>query len=56
VALVGTVAAIWNAWAVASAAGRHRLATAWAIVIALAAVFFAWLCLDLGLLTTSLNY
>jgi CubicO group peptidase (beta-lactamase class C family) len=56
VALVGTVAAIWNAWAVASAAGRHRLATAWAIVIALAAVFLAWLCLDLGLLTTSLNY
>jgi hypothetical protein len=56
VALVGTVAAIWNAWAVASAAGRHRLATAWAIVIGLAAVFFAWLCLDLGLLTTSLNY
>jgi hypothetical protein len=32
------------------------VATVWAVLIALAAIFFAWLCLDLGLLTASLNY
>jgi CubicO group peptidase (beta-lactamase class C family) len=56
VAIIGTIVAIWNAWTVATAPGRHRFATFWAIVIALAAVFLAWLCLNLGLLTPSLNY
>jgi CubicO group peptidase (beta-lactamase class C family) len=56
VAIVGTAVSVWNAWTVATAPGRHRFATVWAILIALAAVFVAWLCLDLGLLTTSLNY
>ena len=56
VAIGGTLAAIWNAYVVASAPGRHRLATVWAILIALAAAFLVWLCLDLGLLTASLNY
>jgi CubicO group peptidase (beta-lactamase class C family) len=56
VVILGTLAAIWNAWLVASAPGRHRLATVWAILIALAAAFLVWLCLDLGLLTASLNY
>jgi CubicO group peptidase (beta-lactamase class C family) len=56
VAIVGTLVAIWNAYVVASAPGRHWLATIWAVVIALAAAFFVWLCLDLGLLTASLNY
>jgi hypothetical protein len=56
VAIVGTAVSIWNAWQVATAPGRHRFATVWAILIALAAAFVAWLCLDLGLLTTSLNY
>jgi CubicO group peptidase (beta-lactamase class C family) len=56
VAILGTLAAIWNAWLVASAPGRHRLATIWAILIALAAAFLVWLCIDLGLLTASLNY
>jgi CubicO group peptidase (beta-lactamase class C family) len=55
-AIVGTVAAVWNAYAVATAAGRHRVATVWAIVIALAAVVMAWLCIDLGLLTASLDF
>jgi hypothetical protein len=55
-AIIGTVVAIWNAWTVASAPGRHRFATVWAIVIALAAAFLAWLCVNLGFLTTSLNY
>jgi CubicO group peptidase (beta-lactamase class C family) len=56
VAIVGTSVAIWNAYAVATAPGRHRIATAWAVLIALSAAFLVWLCLDVGLLTTSLNY
>ena len=55
-AIVGTLAAIWNAWVVTTAPGRHKVATAWAILVALAAAFLVWLCLDLGLLTASLNY
>jgi hypothetical protein len=56
VAIIGTIVAIWNASAVARRPGRHIVATVWAVLIALSAIFFAWLCLDLGLLTTSLNY
>jgi CubicO group peptidase (beta-lactamase class C family) len=56
VGIVGTIAAIWNAVVVARAPGKHVLATIWAVLIALSAIFFAWLCLDLGLLTASLNY
>ena len=56
VAILGTLAAIWNAYAVASAPGRHRLATIWAVVIAAAAAIMAWLCVNAGLLTVSLNY
>ena len=47
VAIVGTLVAIWNAYVVANAPGKHRLATIWAILIALAAAFLVWLCLDL---------
>jgi CubicO group peptidase (beta-lactamase class C family) len=56
VAIVGTVAAIWSAYTVATAPGRHRFATGWSIVIALAAAFLVWLSLDVGLLTVSLYY
>jgi hypothetical protein len=56
VAIAGTLAAIWNAYTIARAPGRHRFATLWAVLIALAGLFLAWLCLDLGLLTASLNY
>jgi hypothetical protein len=56
VAIVGTLAAIWNAYVVAKAPGKHRVATIWAVLIALAAAFLVWLCLNLGLLTASLNY
>ncbi len=55
-AIVGTLAAIWNAYNIARAPGRHRIATLWAVLIALAGLFLAWLCLDAGLLTASLNY
>jgi len=55
-AIVGTLVAIWNAVTVARAPGRRWVAAIWAALIALSAVFFAWLCIDLGLLTASLNY
>jgi hypothetical protein len=54
--IAGTLAAIWNAWTVFHAPGRHRVQTIWAILIALSAAFIIWFCLDMGLLTTSLNY
>jgi hypothetical protein len=41
---------------VARRPGKHVIGTIWAVLIALAAIFFVWLCLDLGLLTASLNY
>jgi CubicO group peptidase (beta-lactamase class C family) len=56
VAIVGTLVAFWNAYVVAVAPGRHRVAVVWAVLIALAAAFCVWLYLDLGLLTASLNY
>jgi CubicO group peptidase (beta-lactamase class C family) len=56
IAIVGTILALLNAYSVARAPGKHRVATIWAILIALSAAFLAWLCLDLGLLTASLNY
>ena len=55
-AIVGSLAAIWNAYVVARQAGRHLIATIWSILVALAAIFLAWLCLDAGLLTLSLNF
>jgi CubicO group peptidase (beta-lactamase class C family) len=55
-AIVGTLVAIWNAYAVATAQGRRWYRTTWAILVALSAAFLVWLCLDLGLLTASLNY
>ena len=54
--IIGTAVAIWNAVVVATAPGRHWVRTIWAILIALSAAFLVWLCLDLGLLTASLNY
>ena len=56
VAFVGTLAAIWNAYTVATRAWAASPCDAWAVLIALAAAFLVWLCLDLGLLTASLNY
>ena len=56
VAIVGTIAAIWNAYVVTTAPGRHRIATIWAIIIAVCAALMAWLCVDAGLLTASLNF
>jgi len=55
-AIVGTAVVIWNAWTVTTAPGRHRFATVWSILIAVSAAFLVWLCLNVGMLTTSLNY
>ena len=56
VAIVGSLVAIWNAYLVAREPGRRWFGKGWAVLVALSAVFFAWLCVDLGLLTASLNY
>ena len=56
VAIVGSLLALWNAYNVARAPGKHKLATTWAIIVGLSAAFLSWLFLDLGLLTSSLNY
>jgi hypothetical protein len=56
VAIVGTLAAIWNAYVVARSPGKHWVRTIWAILVALSAAFLVWLCLDMGLLTSSLNF
>jgi hypothetical protein len=56
VAIAGAIASVWNAYVVATAPGKHRVATVWAALIAVSAIFLSWLCIDLGLLTTSLNY
>lgn len=56
VAIIGTAASIWNAVAVARAPERHWFRIIWSALIALSALFLVWLSLDLGLLTTSLNY
>jgi hypothetical protein len=55
-AIVGSILAVWNAVVVATAPGRHWVATIWAIAIAVAALLMAYLCLDAGLLTAGLNY
>ena len=54
--IVGAAAAVWNAWTVARTPGRHWVQKVWAVLIALSAAFLVWFCLDMGLLTTSLNY
>jgi CubicO group peptidase (beta-lactamase class C family) len=55
-AIVCAVAALWNAWTVFRSPGKHKIRTIWAVLIALSAAFLAWFCLDMGLLTASLNY
>ena len=55
-AIVGTLCGDLERLSVARSPGRHRIATIWAVLIALAAAFLVWLCLDMGLLTASLNF
>lgn len=55
-AVIGAAVTVWNAWVVAKAPGKHKVATIWAVLIALAAVFVVWLYFNAGLFTTSLNY
>jgi CubicO group peptidase (beta-lactamase class C family) len=56
VAIVGTVLAVWNVRVIAGAPERRRLATAWAAVIALSALFLVWMMIDMRTLTFSLNF
>ncbi|MEO5578493.1 MAG: serine hydrolase domain-containing protein, partial [Sphingomicrobium sp.] len=55
-AIGGTIAAVWNAYVVWSTPGRHRVATIWAILVALSAALMALLSVNAGLLTTSLEF
>jgi CubicO group peptidase (beta-lactamase class C family) len=55
-AIIGTGLSLWNAYAVFVNTERRWVATAWAIVAALAAVFLVWLAFDLRLITFSMNF
>ena len=55
-AIVGTLLSVANVATVATRPGRHRLATVWSIVFALAALFLVWLSLDVKLLTPTLDF
>ncbi|MEO8175051.1 MAG: hypothetical protein ABI626_00150, partial [Sphingomicrobium sp.] len=55
-AIIGSLATAWNAWKVASAKGSRWWSIVWAVIIALSALFLAWLCVDVGLLTLSLDF
>ena len=55
-AIVGTLLSIWNVQAVFSRPGKHKIATAWSVIVALSAVFLVWLALDVKLLTLSLDF
>ena len=55
-AIVGTLFTVWNAYAVNTRAGRHRLSSAWSILVALSALFLMWLTLNVNLLTPTLDF
>ncbi len=55
-AIAGTMGAIWNAVLVARRPGRHRFATGWGVLVALAAIYLVWFALDVKLLTAGLNF
>lgn len=55
VAIVGTALSVWNASVVARGP-RRRMATIWAVLFAVAALFLVWLAFDVRLITLSLNY
>jgi CubicO group peptidase (beta-lactamase class C family) len=55
-AIVGTAAAIGNAYVVARQAPRRWFATLWAILVALSSAYLVWLTISAKLLTLTLNY
>jgi len=56
IAIFGTAFTAWNAYAVNTRAGRHRISSGWSILIALSAMFLVWLALNVNLLTPTLNF
>jgi CubicO group peptidase (beta-lactamase class C family) len=58
VALLFIAGAVFTAWhAVASLRGRGKwIPTIWLVLVAISAMFLAWLALDTGLITAALNY
>jgi CubicO group peptidase (beta-lactamase class C family) len=55
-AIVGTALAFWNAWTIATGPEKRRLATVWAAIIAVAALFLVWMMFDMCTLTPSLTF
>ena len=55
-AVIGALLSVWNAYAVFVNKERRWVATGWAIIAALAALFLAWLAFDLRLITFSMNF
>ena len=55
-AIIGTAAAFWNAWLIATGPEKRRLAAIWAVVIAVSALFLVWMMFDMRTLTPSLNF
>ena len=56
IAIIGTVLAVWNAWTVASAPQKRWASLLWAVIVAVAMLFLAWLMFDMRTLTPSLNF
>ncbi|MGN6374782.1 MAG: serine hydrolase domain-containing protein [Sphingomonas sp.] len=56
VAVIGALLTVWNAYAVFAHRDRRWVATGWAIIVALAALFLAWLAFDLRLITFSMDF
>ena len=56
VAIAGTLLSLWNAFSVFSSKNRRWVATIWAVVAALAALFLVWLAFDLSLINFSMNF
>jgi len=55
-AIVGTGLAFWNAWTIATGPEKRRLATVWAVIVAVSALFLVWVMIDMRTLTLSLNF
>jgi CubicO group peptidase (beta-lactamase class C family) len=55
-AIVGTALSVWNVRVIAAGPERRRLATAWAALFAVSALFLVWMMFDMRTLTPSLNF
>ncbi|MDZ5645663.1 serine hydrolase domain-containing protein [Nitrospirillum sp. BR 11828] len=54
--IAGTVASLWNAYDIATRAGRRPWGIVWAVLVALSLVFLVWLAINVKLLTPTLDF